>query len=97
MRILMNKSKDGNSEIIKIGKDMSDRITVTFPYNPALQVPLSHPVIARSEATKQSQYNFEELKRELLSRRYSHKTVKAYIYFNRDFLNFTGKEPSNIT
>ena len=39
---------------------------------------------------------FEDLRRELLSRKYSYKTVKAYIYFNRDFLEFTGKNPDKI-
>jgi len=36
-------------------------------------------------------YNFEGLRRELVSRKYSYKTVKAYIYFSRDFLNFIKK------
>ncbi len=40
---------------------------------------------------------FEDLRRELLSRKYSYKTVKAYIYFNRDFRNFTRKNPLEIT
>lgn len=53
-------------------------------------------VISRSEATKQSQNNFEDLRRELVSRKYSPKTVKAYTYYNRDFLNFTGKKISDI-
>ncbi|MDI6917609.1 MAG: hypothetical protein QMC80_07415 [Thermoplasmatales archaeon] len=48
--------------------------------DPALQVKTSIPVIARSEATKQSLHNFEDLRRELISRKYSHKTVKVYIY-----------------
>ncbi len=39
---------------------------------------------------------FEDLRRELLSRKYSYKTIKGYIYFNRDFLNFIGKNPSEI-
>lgn len=39
---------------------------------------------------------FEDLRRELISRKYSYKTVKGYIYFNRDFLNFTGKQPADI-
>jgi len=39
---------------------------------------------------------FGDLRRELLSRKYSYKTVKAYIYFNRDFLNFIKKNPSEI-
>ncbi len=58
-------------------------------------------VIARSEATKQSHNrlgtSFEDLRRELASRKYSYKTVKGYFYYNRDFLNFTGKKPNNIT
>ena len=39
---------------------------------------------------------FEDLRKELISRKYSYKTVKAYIYFNRDFLNFIKKNPSEI-
>jgi len=39
---------------------------------------------------------FKDLRRELLSRKYSYKTVKAYIYFNRDFLNFIQKNSSEI-
>ena len=39
---------------------------------------------------------FDDLKRELLSRKYSYKTVKGYLYYNRDFLNFTGKQPAEI-
>jgi site-specific recombinase XerD len=56
----------------------------------------STSVIARSKATKQSLHNFEGLRRELLSRKYSYKTVKGYLYYNRDFLNFTSKSPSDI-
>ncbi len=40
---------------------------------------------------------FNDLRRELLSRKYSYKTVKSYIYYNRNFLNFSGKEPSGVT
>jgi len=36
----------------------------------------------------------EDLRKELDSRKYSYKTVKAYIHFNRDFLNFIKKNPS---
>ncbi|MEM5867761.1 MAG: tyrosine-type recombinase/integrase [Candidatus Aenigmatarchaeota archaeon] len=42
-------------------------------------------------------HDFEDLRRELVSRKYSNKTIKAYHYFNRDFLNFIGKRPSEIT
>jgi site-specific recombinase XerD len=41
--------------------------------------------------------DFDDLKRELISRKYSYKTVKGYLYYNRDFLNFIGKKPSEIT
>jgi len=61
-----------------------------------LQSRISPSVIARSGATKQSLHNFEDLKRELLSRKYSYKTVKGYLYYNRDFLSFAGKKPSDI-
>lgn len=64
--------------------------------DPALQDKLSTPVIARHRVPKQSLHNFEDLKRELLSRKYSYKTVKGYLYYNRDFLSFTNKLPSEI-
>jgi site-specific recombinase XerD len=41
--------------------------------------------------------NFEELKRELVSRKYSPKTIKAYIHYNEDFLKIVGKHPKDIT
>ncbi len=62
--------------------------------DPALQ-----NVIARDEVPKQSysfSHDFQDLRRELLSRKYSHKTVKAYIHFTRDFLKFTNKNPDEI-
>ncbi|MDO9289884.1 MAG: site-specific integrase, partial [Thermodesulfovibrionales bacterium] len=73
--------------------------------DPALQAQKpSTSVIARTGATKQShpspdallKHEFEDLRRELLSRKYSYKTVKGYIYYNRDFLNFTDKGPSEV-
>jgi hypothetical protein len=39
---------------------------------------------------------FDDLKRELLSRKYSYKTVKGYLYYNRDFLNFIKKSPHEV-
>ena len=30
---------------------------------------------------------FEDLRRELLSRKYSYKTIKGYLYYNKDFLD----------
>ncbi|MFH1672810.1 MAG: hypothetical protein ABIF87_05230 [Pseudomonadota bacterium] len=41
-------------------------------------------------------YSFEELRRELVSRKYSHKTVKGYIYYNKDLINHVRKKPSEI-
>ena len=36
-------------------------------------------------------------RRELVSRKYSYKTVKTYLYFNKNFLNYAGKSPSEIS
>ncbi|MEW6216004.1 MAG: site-specific tyrosine recombinase/integron integrase, partial [Nitrospirota bacterium] len=41
-------------------------------------------------------YNFQDLRRELVSRKYSYKTVKGYLYYNRDFLNFVKKAPHDV-
>ena len=46
--------------------------------------------------SEKSPHNFDDLKRELLSRKYSYRTVKGYLYYNREFLNFIGKSPSEI-
>lgn len=62
----------------------------------ALQTQLSTPVIAMPKHRQKQSQQFEDLRRELLSKKYSYKTVKGYIYYNRDFLNFTGKLPSDI-
>lgn len=40
---------------------------------------------------------FEDLKRELLSRKYSYRTVKSYLYYNRNFQSFVNKDPHNVT
>ena len=39
---------------------------------------------------------FNDLLREMVSRKYSPKTIKAYINYNNDFLKFTSKTPNNI-
>jgi site-specific recombinase XerD len=57
------------------------------------QTPVSHCDLPQAE--KQSQ--FEDLRRELLSRKYSYKTVKGYLYYNRDFLNFIRKAPHDVS
>jgi site-specific recombinase XerD len=40
--------------------------------------------------------DFQDLRRELLSRKYSYRTVKGYLYYNRDFLGFVKKQPSKV-
>lgn len=63
------------------------------------------PVAAREATVFQSRphteahgvNNLEDLRREMISRKYSHKTVKAYLYFNRDFLSHAGKSSSVIS
>lgn len=40
--------------------------------------------------------SFEDLRRELVSRKYSYKAVKSYIYYNKELINFTCKSPSDI-
>ncbi|CEG11435.1 Phage integrase family protein [groundwater metagenome] len=41
--------------------------------------------------------NFEDLKRELVSRNYISKTIKAYLYYNEDFLRAVKKNPPEVT
>jgi len=52
--------------------------------DPALQPQLSQPIIARHKVPEQSLHNFEELRRELVSRKYSYKTVKGYRWYVRN-------------
>jgi site-specific recombinase XerD len=40
--------------------------------------------------------DFEELQRELISRKYSSKTIKAYIHYNEDLLRFAKKSPVDV-
>jgi integrase len=39
----------------------------------------------------------EELKKELMLRRYSQRTVKQYLYHNREFLDFSEKNPYDVS
>lgn len=41
--------------------------------------------------------SFEDLRRELISRKYSPKTVKAYLHYNKVFLKAVRKRPEEIT
>lgn len=60
----------------------------------ALRTQQPFPLSLQSEERKQS--HFEDLRKELLSRKYSYKTVKVYIYYNRDLLIFADKSSSDI-
>ncbi len=55
------------------------------------------PDLQSELSLKLPSHDFQDLRRELISRKYSYKTVKVYLYCNRDFLNFIGKKPSEIT
>ncbi len=41
--------------------------------------------------------SFEDLRKEMVSRKYSPKTIKAYLHYNRAFLEFTGKSYIDIS
>jgi len=38
----------------------------------------------------------DELKKELVTRKYSSKTIKAYVHYNEEFLKFSGKNPCEM-
>jgi len=40
---------------------------------------------------------FEDLRKELAVRRYSAKTIKSYIHYNKQFLDFAKKSPKEVT
>ena len=44
-----------------------------------------------------SEEYFKDLREELVARKYSPKTVKSYIHYNKDFLGFSSKMPREIT
>ncbi len=63
--------------------------------DPALQANLPKTSSGDNMA-KQEQHQFENLRRELVSRKYSYKTIKGYLYYNKDFINHVWKNPSEI-
>jgi hypothetical protein len=70
---------DGTLEkILEIFKDEEIHIDPTLQAKPSIsfKAPPS-PVIARPEGPKQSPHNFEDLRKELISRKYSYKLSKA--------------------
>lgn len=63
--------------------------------NPSLQGSLPK-ISSGDDEAKHEQSQFEDLRRELVSRKYSYKTIKGYLYYNKDFINHVGKNPSEI-
>jgi len=53
-------------------------------------------IVIDQSLQKKLNQNLEELKRELIIRKYSKKTINAYIYHNEEFLNFCKKEYKDI-
>lgn len=45
----------------------------------------------------QNEIALDGIRKELVSRKYSPRTVKSYVHYNEDFLKFTGKDPKEIT
>ena len=43
-----------------------------------------------------SREDFEDLRRELVARKYSIKTIKAYVYYNKNFLEFIKKASTEV-
>jgi integrase len=64
--------------------------------DPALQNKLKTPLSHCEPKAKQSHHAFEDLRGELVSRKYSYRTVKGYLYYNRDFLSLIKKEPADV-
>lgn len=64
--------------------------------DPALLTNSSTSVITRREVSKQFHHDFEDLRKELVSRKYSPKTIKAYIHYNEDLLRFAKKSPADV-
>jgi integrase/recombinase XerD len=50
-----------------------------------------------SRQRKNLNCDFNDLRKELIARKYSNKTIKAYMYYNRDLVFFSGRIPSEIT
>lgn len=71
---------------------------VEIHIDPALQgtVPNLRTNILIPSLEKGGKGGFEDLRRELVTRKYSYKTVNGYLYYNRDFLTFIKKEPATF-
>ena len=73
------------------GNDILDRLASLFE-GTSLNIDPSLQTIVDGVDSK----NFEDLRRELISRKYSPKTIKAYIHYNEDLLKLTKKSPADV-
>ena len=55
------------------------------------------PTLQVTKKSLKTELNFEDSRRELTFRKYSPKTIKAYIHYNRDFLQKSKKPPQQVT
>ena len=86
-------------KILKVfeGKEVQiDPVLQTQFPNPAIAIPPRMEKQPEKAISVISEYNFEGLRRELVSRKYSYKTIKGYLYYNKDFINHVRKDPSEI-
>jgi len=63
--------------------------------DPALQANLPK-TSSSDDVAKKEQSQFEDLRKELASRKYSYKTIKGYLYYNKGLVRYAGKRPSEI-
>lgn len=74
------------------GNDILDRLASLFEgerlnIDPSLKTTVDRANLMR---------DFDDLQRELISRKNSPKTIKAYIYYNEDFLRFAKKSHADV-
>ncbi len=56
-----------------------------------------HDPVWIDPALRRDKTFFKDLRKEMVSRRYSPRTIKAYIYYNTNFIDVTGKKPEDVT
>lgn len=98
---------DTDSILKKILKVLGDKEVQEVQIDPALKGTIpdlqtdnhSIPPLEKGgeggfESGLSPKFAFEDLRRELVSRKYSYKTIKGYLYYNKDFINHVRKNPS---
>ncbi|GFO96106.1 phage integrase family protein, partial [groundwater metagenome] len=69
------------------GNDILDRLASLFEGERLNIDPSLQTIADRANPMR----DFDDIQRELISRKYSPKTIKAYIHYNEDFLRFAKK------